>query len=1030
MLVSRDPTSLGIDPAIGGLSSPAEEDQSKTFFDALGPAFRTQTSIGSIYNSLQYGQPDGHYDPDYVPWKDVVGTKYEPYYREAADVPNAKQMMAWKTKIDAQEDDIKTIQSAGGAGTLATLGVSLFAEPLNLIPVGGFAVNAGRIGASALKTAAKVGALSGVATAAQEAVLQGTQVERPLGESVAAIGGSVIVGALLGGVGSAFLSHAQFGKLSKALETELRKPGVLAPDAAQTEGETVLREITGLSAEKAGTETLDDLTIAGKAAGFVARTTQKLNPLLNMLSSPSPIIRKIAEGLMENPLYLKKNAAAKASTQAVETIVKEYTGAVTDATIKTRELFGDARKAGFNGSYAEFRDRVGQAMRRADVDPGGSKEVSEAAGFWRAKVFDPLKKEAIELKRLPEDVHVDTAASYFSRMYNIEKIEAQEGKFLGIVRSWLSRSIKEIEGKPGQEATHFVSEADRADYIEDVARGIYDKITGRATDGSGIPHSIVATDRGPLKERTFSIPDNLIEDFLVHDIEKVGHRYARVMGAEVELTRKFGDSDLKKTIGEAKDSYRKLRDQISAKPGLTPQQREGLLNQLGDREKSDIRHIEAVRDMLRGTYQAAKNTGNWGRTLAAANAYNYIRLMGGVVLSSLTDLARPMMVHGLMPWFKDGLRPLITNLKTFKAASREGRLAGNLAERYQHSRMANWAELTDPYSNLAPAERMLQNMTTGFSKLSGISAWTDFMKSIASGMTQTRILRGVGKYASLGEREKRYLAFLGIDEEGANRIAKQFETHGSIDSDIHIAGTDHWQDDIARRMFRAALNKDVDSIIVTRGIGDVPLFAHTPTGRALLQFKSFAIASHQRAFMRGLQEGNAGVLSGMITSTAIGMFISWAKAVETNHLDKWSNNPGTLVAEGLDRSGLFTALFEINNIAEKIGIPGIYAGLGKVGQIVKPDAKLRTTSSRYASRSVASSFAGPSFGLLSDVIGLAGSTLGVLKGEETPGGEPRKFTESDAGIALKLLPGRTLPGIRSILDYYAAPALKDAVDSQ
>jgi hypothetical protein len=88
--------------------------------------------------------------------------------------------------------------------------------------------------------------------------------------------------------------------------------------------------------------------------------------------------------------------------------------------------------------------------------------------------------------------------------------------------------------------------------------------------------------------------------------------------------------------------------------------------------------------------------------------------------------------------------------------------------------------------------------------------------------------------------------------------------------------------------------------------------------------------------------------------------------------------------------------------------------LGRAGQFAKPDAKVRTKASRYAARSVPSALMGPSFGTAADATGLIRD---ALEGDWKP---------SDTRSALNFLPFRTLPFIRSVLEYYAMPARKDA----
>ena len=981
--------------------------------------------------------------------------------------------------------------------------------------------------------------------------------------------------------------------------------------------------------------TLDDLSLAGGAARAVGAATAKLNPLLRGLHSPSVAVREIAQSLMEVPVYLKKNMAGTATAPAVESLMKQYSeGATADAIDFMRKTYRDYRRGGGALPYTDFRKRVGRAMRREDMD--AEPAISAVAKKWRTAVFEPLKQRAIEEGQLPKDVTVDTAASYFSRIYNVPKIEAQEGRFKEVVRRWagdtvtqqaevVSRSvqrrmdnlwreretlsmgvlrrqsdmaerraggeaeiegaresdiaaavrtlrggqrppepesltswlrkrgglydpdgeaaalgigpktapgflrnqrrtsmnphggldldtaanmaweegfirsperptvnefldhlrddfnklrrvvrevddqlaaeadrfteikaalgrmgvdvkaprmgttddmrdmaakinamlndadarriadldtrIKELESEAAQERAAFYEGDERDAYIQDIADSIYNKITGREINE--VPNGIVAAKRGPMKERTFSIKDELIEEFLEDDIDLVGQRYARTMAADVELARKYGSPDLKQAIAKVREDYAKLRREVDADATLTTAQKEKRLAKLSAREGDDVKDIQAVRDLLRGSYLPQANQTAYARTLRVVQTFNYLRQMGGVVASSLADVARPMMVHGFSRVMGDGVAPLVRNLGAVKMSVREARLAGTVAERILNTRMATMAEITDPYSMRSPLERWMDNAARYFSIANGSVFWNDFAKSFASTITQNRILDDVGRMDAINDRERAYLAFLGIDRGMADRIARQFAEHGETVDGVRIAGTEDWTDIQARRVYRAAIVKDVDSTIVTKGVGDVPLFSHTPTGRAVLQFKSFALASHQRVLLRGLQESPASVISGMAASVAIGMFIYWLKSVESNRMEDLSDNPGRWIAEGLDRSGLFAVMFEVNNTWAKVGGRDIYEGL----QAVMPGSG-EGQASRYAMRNLTGTLMGPTAGLVEDF----GRLLSAVKQQQ--------LNEGDVRAMRRIAPAASLPVVRSLLEYGVMPNALEAVRGQ
>jgi len=319
----------------------------------------------------------------------------------------------------------------------------------------------------------------------------------------------------------------------------------------------------------------------------------------------------------------------------------------------------------------------------------------------------------------------------------------------------------------------------------------------------------------------------------------------------------------------------------------------------------------------------------------------------------------------------------------------------------------------------------------GFSKLTGLLHWNDFQKSLTSVMTQNRILQNAELAASKGfdalpAKEKAYMGFLGIGQGKAEDIGKLFASHGETLDGVRVANTDAWGDDAAaaglRRAYRAAINKDVDSVIVTKGVGDVPLMANTPLGRSLLQFKSFAIASNQRVLIRGLQEDKARFVGGMLGMTTIGMFIYMLKQMESSR--PISNNPGTWVAEGLDRSGIFSVAFEINNALEKAGAPGAYTAASALGKLINPDADMSQPASRYAVRSTVGGFLGPSFGGATDAVSLAALGFGNLR--SIASGNGGTISPGDIQAMRRLTPFVSLPYWRWAIDGFLVPKLKEA----
>lgn len=1019
------PRNNQIVPDAGPLDiTPPEQTNSIGAGEVIGAAFRQENPIASFVS--QHRAANDERDPTHNPWDQIKGTTYEPHYERFTTSWNAGQTAATMQQIDMELADRRTLEASGGWGMLASIGASIL-SPENLLP-GGTIFRGVKTGQMAMRTAIATGTATTIGTSFAEAGLMATQELRTPEQVALNIGMSTLLGGMLGGGISALFSRVDFARLAKGMEDEAL--AATDGDSLAANERAVLSSLNPSSAGAAArpVATLDENSIAGRAASAVGAATAQLNPVLRALHSPSPVMREVATKLFENPLYLRRHMTGDTAGPAVESLVKQYNqGAMASGIEQANAIYSDFRKAGGQLNRSEFNQAVGRAMRRGDQD--ANPLVGKAAALWRSTVFDPLKDAAITAKLLPEDVSVETAASYFSRVYNRPKIEAREPEFKAIVRRYIAQEVKNAEIRlevsridprydaPTKPTPEFLTDADRASYVDEIVNDVFNTLTGRNVDGD-MPLNIVASKRGPLKERTFSIPDHMIEDFLEHDVEAVARRYSRVMAADVELTTMFGKADMSAQIAEIKQNYQQLRETVSAGQtggkAMTPAQIEAALKRLAANEKSDLRDLMALRDMIRGSYLARENSTNFARVARVAGQINYIRALGGVTLSSLADIARLPMVHGLDGVMRDGLVPLIRNLKGFKMAVGEAKLAGAVTERILNTRMATFAELADPYSSASPFERFMENTANQFSKATGLLHWNDATKSLASVMTQNRVLRGAGNYAGLGKRERAYLAYLGIDGSMAERIAKQFELHGSVeDGGVRVAGSADWSDDYAQRVYRAAIAKDIDATIITKGVGDTPLWFSTPTGRLISQFKSFAVASHQRALMRGLQERPMGFVTGTMFATTMGMLVYYLKSVEANRMEDISDNPGRWIAEGLDRSGMFSIAFEVNNTIEKAFGIGAYGALAAAFPGGDQDGK----ASRYAMRSTAAALTGPTGDLIDTAIRAAQAIKGSGDG----------LSEGDINSIKRLLPGATLPVIRSFVEYFGQPAVEQAV---
>ena len=1282
---------------LGAVPLPEEEPDPQHapapgIWSTIKSAFRTENMIGSALTSETRGL-DNSVEQGYNPWTDIVGTKYEDHWQSFVRSNNRGYTEALKRQIDREEDDRRTIAASGTLGTVSAMAAGIL-DPTILIPVGGEVAAAGKGAGAVWKVGrgARAGArAAAIGTTVQEAGLHATQETRTVQESALAVGGSIVLGGLLGGAVGAMSRPEQIAAqeaLQRLHEMPLPTPG--SAGAAAVERATV-----------------EDLTVAGGAANRVAGATQ-FSPNLRANFRESPAARQFSQELAENTLYQNMHAEGQSLGAAVETQARvAFHSRMFEGKSAHDALYAEMKKAGVNMSSQEFEEAAGRAMRRGDE--GENDFVTRAARAWREKVFEPFKNEAIDMGLLPADVSVDTADSYLSRLWNRERLNAQEPEFKQKVVDYYSgrlagdfaesqrvlgermgaldqeaadlklspeeraqklsaleqqgealdavnadvieqvSSINElrqqakaardagdvrgeqaardkiaaIQAKGGDRLKTYLKErgklrsqyrkvdmnyaglADRADRVQasidsiqqanirgvqrlvsrgrtlereaqrldpdklrqkisdlrtsfydlieksnraqdrlaksiadlgpgeaaaklekqaqieaarherlnaisdrleaaealdphaslaevrasiddmvkevsevalgrgeklqrlrerlarldpkridermqaiaetkaklerefydrwetqrlgqgveakggtpdfrahaqDIADEVFDKLTGRNHgDSSVAPDYLVAMSRGPMKDRTFNIPDALIEEFLDSNVLDVAERYARTMSSDIELTRRFGRADMRDQIATIRDEYRQLRAAAT-----TEEQRKALAAD----EKGAINDLQAMRDLVRGTYKATENASNYGRVVRSLMAFNYIRTMGGAVVANIAELYRPAMVHGLGRYMQQGIAPLLSNMKAIKLSVKEAQLAGQVTERVLQHRMLSLGEIGDPYRAGTAVERWLQNGAKLGSKWNGLVYWTDGMKAISSVLSQNRILEA----AVSGKKDTRLLAYLGIDGDMASRVAAQFAEHGDVEDGVKIANTQAWTDPQAVRAYRAAVSKDVDSIIVTKSVGDVPLFANTPTGKLILQFRNYTFAAHQRITLRAMQEDKAQFLSGMIGMTALGMLgatlRSWRGGADRfEKFEKSASNPGYLIGEGLDLSGAFALPIELGNTVEKLAQPTgfsfnpVKTPLLAAGKAVSPDASLQGESTRFASRDPLGAILGPTAGLPATVARAAGAPTNLMTGG--------KASQSQANAAASLIPFGSYLGMREALQVVA-----------
>ncbi len=219
-------------------------------------------------------------------------------------------------------------------------------------------------------------------------------------------------------------------------------------------------------------------------------------------------------------------------------------------------------------------------------------------------------------------------------------------------------------------------------------------------------------------------------------------------------------------------------------------------------------------------------------------------------------------------------------------------------------------------------------------------------------MNQIALKRMGSRNAPSAEYEQTKLARSGIDVDMAARISVQFEQHGLRQGTVRIAKTHLWTDRQAAEAYTKALGKEINTIIVTPGKGELPnfmgggferfqkarkaerlrkiregeeltlseqfedMFMSPQMGQLILQFKTFGAAATQRVLVPGLQQPDMKFILGAGGLVAMGVMLDHIRDQQNNI--KRPKTTGERLRSGIERSGVLGYFADINGGIETL----------------------------------------------------------------------------------------------------------------
>lgn len=977
-------TGSGITPQIPEPQSPNPENQS-SFTEALGAAFTLDNTVYNLVREatdVDIQKPGKNVDFDPFENDGALIAGYEEYADRFIGANHAGDIALTKFEIDFENKQKETLANTTGFNQLASSLLANTIDPLAVVPVIkgiSAATKTGKIAQGALQGAA-IGATAGTA---RQGVLTSVQQTKDLDESLVDIATETMVGGLLGGVVGGLATPMRSSSriiLSDALQGTAPKMRI----KVDINGKPIVEVEKSVGAAQTR-QSLEDEGLAhmnetlAKALGGPEGLR---SPTLRGVTSDSLTLRSLTNKFFNHNFILNKETKGISRGEVAENLIRRDDAALIQVNKKASDLYlqhvgvkpgvasnVSAKIAESRGktSRASFNSRVAKAIRNEDL-VDDIPEVNEAANLYKTQLDSRVAKLQ-ELDIISKELDPKVARNYLLRNYNVEALStaAGRGDFIKKVSNYLEThtpngaprsaaiSTEEALDLADQAYTKIVLQGDRALTFNEVA----EKLTkGEVFDGKA----------------AFLIPDEIIEDYLVNNIDDLAGNFLRRSSGAINTKMALRDlgfenmSDVKKGIESDLE--------VNLAKESDPKKRSKLIKQA----KVDAQLAEDMFRSLNGTLRQHDGMSHFTDQLLN---FNFLRLLGGVTLSSIPDLAMVPMRNGLLNTFRDGYLPMLRSFKTAKLAKDEFLDLDIGLEAEMNNVLKGLSDTDMDLGRTATAwDRNMDTLTRGFSKATGIDYWTGFGRRMAAHVASSRIARLVNK-KELSSSELTELTNLGIGKSDVESVRAMLKKYSASKKGSFISNTQLWPEGRAKQAYLNAVQNATESTVLKPSKGDIPVFAQkTNMGKLLFQFKSFSSSATNKILIRGLQERDARTLMGVMYLTALG---SASYLIKQQISGKPTpDDPEEIILQGMQSSGF----------------------LGLIGSVAL-DTTMSVTNpkySRYASSKFQSQLIGPSFGLAKD---------GFESIQRLTDGE---ITANDQKAFLRLIPFNNVFYIKALLD--------------
>lgn len=412
----------------------------------------------------------------------------------------------------------------------------------------------------------------------------------------------------------------------------------------------------------------------------------------------------------------------------------------------------------------------------------------------------------------------------------------------------------------------------------------------------------------PIKQRTLLIPDHVLYDgkFMSKDLMAKVANYTNYLSRRTHLKNVFNDvthdGGIEPLLEELNNEHEQFRvplnekkyalEQDLIKPNQSKKDIDSVVKKIKSVEKEltqKKKDFEAAKNNMNHLYQKMMGIRKYSKGVEQARSVimslTAIANLPFVPFTQINDLSAIGLQHGIWPFIRDGIYPIIESLGGIRK-SKESEAFRNTAPSVHLALQdvlngyadRNWGMHTNPYLNLGKIVNTIEKVAHMSSNFTLTNYIDNGLQRITASVTQSELMRILHafKNGTMSKRDGLYIRKYGIDpKKWSDRMIDAFEADGG--GKTKLGGYQSlfykWQDMEAANEFSQAVYRGVKDTQIQSGIADSPFWTDNPLGSIIKGFNGWTFASVNRYVIPSMQQPDAQKLLGVLFMLGTGALI-------------------------------------------------------------------------------------------------------------------------------------------------------------